>query len=309
MNQNGSPIESAIFSYDSATQAFSIYTSDPARAGSYALRMTVEYDDPCLTQSATLDFTVDVTTIDPDCLAATFTIATAILSSATTSLSHAIYHPDDSRTLDALTHVIPTPPATASCPTIALDVINSDDSPLGAEFTFVGNDFTILQNNDPSLDGTTYNLKVTAKYADAAYTNVGSLPFTVTFNDLCASTTLSIDSTIIDATINYSINDAADQRVLLVSKVSASPPTSYCPDIELTFDNSDGTPYDSSVFSVDSSSAPVSYQFSTQSTDDSKAGTYNLRVSAKYSDPIYSPVTLPFTVVIASPCVSLTDSG
>ena len=126
-------------------------------AGSYALRLTVEYDDPCLTQAATLDFTVDVTTIDPDCLAATFSIADSILSSATTSLSHAIYHPDDSRTLDAVSHVTPTP-ATGSCPAIELDVINGDGSLLSPEFTFVGSDFTILQNNDPSQDGSIFNL-------------------------------------------------------------------------------------------------------------------------------------------------------
>ena len=76
-NQNGSPADGAVFTYDSNTKVFSIYTTDTGKATHYSLRLTVEYDDPCLTQSATLDFTVSV--IDPDCLAATMTIDVSIL--------------------------------------------------------------------------------------------------------------------------------------------------------------------------------------------------------------------------------------
>ena len=94
-----------------------------------------------------------------------------------------------------------------------------------------------------------------------------------------------------------------------MSKVTASPPTTNCPTIELSFSKSDGTPIDTSVFTVDSASIPTSYGFSTQSNDDTKIGSYIIKVSAKYTGATYSPATLQFIVDITSPCVTLTDPG
>ena len=105
----------------------------------------------------------------------------------------------------------------------------------------------------------------------------------MTFTDLCAAATLQIDSTIIAGTINYNVYDAADTQVLLLNKVTSSPPTTNCPAIDLDFTNSDGTPLDSAVFSVDPSSAPTSYEFKTESSNETKIGNFDITISAKYS--------------------------
>ena len=80
-----------MLSYDPATNVASYYTNDASKEGSYPCRLIVEYDDPCLTQIATLDFTfIIAATEDPACLAATFSIAISLSlvpGSETTSIN------------------------------------------------------------------------------------------------------------------------------------------------------------------------------------------------------------------------------
>ena len=69
---------------------------------------------------------------------------------------------------------------TAACPPIELDVLNSNGSALdSAIFTFTSGTSTFeIESSDPAKVAT-YNLKVTAKYTGASYTNISELPFTV----------------------------------------------------------------------------------------------------------------------------------
>ena len=48
-----------------------------------------------------------------------------------------------------------------------------------------------IHSNDVTKAGS-YNLKVTAKYTGAAYTNIGELPFSVTLVDACIAAVLTI---------------------------------------------------------------------------------------------------------------------
>ena len=75
---------------------------------------------------------------------------------------------------------------TATCPTIELDILNSDGSALDSTvFTFTSGTSTLdIESSDPTKVAT-YNLKVTAKYTGASNLNISELPFTVTVADAC----------------------------------------------------------------------------------------------------------------------------
>ena len=193
---------------------------------------------------------------------------------------------------------------TATCPAIRLDILNSDGSPLDPSiFIFVSASSTFaIETSDTTKVGT-YNLKVTAVYTGASYTNIADLDFTVTVDDPCAVAVLTIDSSIIPEVISYSIYEAADEQTLLVSKVTSSEPG--CPTIELSVLVDDDSVIDGSVFTVDGANAPTSYTLTTETFDIAKISSYNYKVVAKHTGATYTYAgELLFQIVIDNPCAS-----
>ena len=119
--------------------------------------------------------------------------------------------------------------------------------------------------------------------------------------------TLTVESTIIPSIVYYSIYEAADMQTLLVSKVTSSE-AGTCPDIELTVVVAvDDSTIDANVFTVDGSSAPVSYSLTTESSDIAKISTYSYKVVAKYTGAAYTNTgEQAFQIVIDDPCSTAT---
>ena len=125
----------------------------------------------------------------------------------------------------------------------------------------------------------------------------------IVIDDPCLIATLTVDSTLIPATVSYSIYEAADVQTLLVSKVTSSE-AGTCPDIELTVVvEVDDSTIDATVFTVDGSSAPVSYSLTTESSDIAKISTYSYKVIAKYTGASYTNTgEQAFQIVIDDLC-------
>ena len=206
-DQSNAAIDGTVFTYDEPNLEFETYSANLAKAGQFPLRLKVRYDgDPThYTNFGQLDF--DVTLVDT-CIAATLTVNSAILTS--TSITYSIYNSADTQTLS--TSNVDSTETTATCPTILLDVLNNDGIAIDTSvFTYTSGTSTFaIQSSDTTKLGI-YNLKVTAKYTGASYTNISELAFTVTIDDPCVNEILSIDPTILTSlTINYNIGYPAD---------------------------------------------------------------------------------------------------
>ena len=142
--------------------------------------------------------------------------------------------------------------------------MNSNGSALDSTvFTFTSATSTFEIESSDTAKVANYNLKVTAKYTGASYINIAELAFIASVEDACMIATLTIDPTIIPTVINFSIYEAADVQALLVSKVTSSE-AGTCPSIELSIVVAvDDSAIDGTVFTVDGSSAPVSYSLAT----------------------------------------------
>lgn len=190
--------------YDPATGTLTIDTDDVNDAGSYDLRINVAYEGSGYSITDSLDFTVNV--VDP-CLNAVLTIGNGVLSSL--DIVYPLYSPADSETL--VISEVTSSSAVAAC-RIELNIVNQDNTAIDTDFFNFNpatNVFTIESNDIDHLD--IYNLKVTAKYVGTQYTNTAELPFKVTLLDHCATATLTIDPSILNANpIIYTIARAAD---------------------------------------------------------------------------------------------------
>ena len=181
-----------MFVFDPSTGTLTIETDDVNDADTYDLRLNVAYEGSVYTIQDSLDFTVEI--IDP-CLNAVLTIGNGILSSL--DIVYPLYSPADTQTL--LLSQVTSSSAIAACP-IELGVVNQDNTAIDTDvFSFnpATNVFTIESNEIDHLD--IYDLKVTAKYVGTQYTNTAELPFKVTLLDHCATATLTIDPTILNA--------------------------------------------------------------------------------------------------------------
>ena len=93
--------------------------------------------------------------------------------------------------------------------------------------------------------------------------------------------------------IDYSIGADADSQVLSISDVSSDEVTATCPAIELKILNSDGSELDSTIFTFTTDTST----FEIENSDLASRGTYNLKVTAKYTGASYTSIgELPFTV-------------
>ena len=151
-----------------------------------------------------------------------------------------------------------------------------------------------------------YPLRLKVRYdGDAGhYTNFGTLDFTVTLVDPCIAATLTVNAAILTSTsIAYSVYTTADSQTLSTSNVSSTETTATCPAIELDILNDNGTAFDSSVFTFTSGTGI----FAIETSDTGKVGTYNLKVTAKYTGVAYTNIAeLLFTVIIDDPCQTAT---
>ena len=151
-----------------------------------------------------------------------------------------------------------------------------------------------------------YPLRLKVRYdGDAGhYTNFGTLDFTVTLVDPCIAATLTVNAAILTSTsIAYSVYTTADSQTLSTSNVSSTETTATCPAIELDILNDNGTAFDSSVFTFTSGTGI----FAIETSDTGKVGTYNLKVTAKYTGASYTSIAeLLFNVIVDDPCSTST---
>ena len=79
------------------------------------------------------------------------------------------------------------------CPAFAYDVVMHDDTAIDtALFTFDATAGTLKVVSTDRTIAATYNMKLTAKYNEAIYTNVGEQAFTYTVVDPCPTATLTL---------------------------------------------------------------------------------------------------------------------
>ena len=170
--------------------AFIVYSTDLAMAATYPLIIIAHYDGYNLIHKTTLDF--DVTLIDP-CSTATLSIDSTILSS--TSISYDIGYPMITETLDDTlgNKVTASPSITGvTCPPIVFSFKYQNGATMdSAVFTYTPAtlEFDIFYDTDMSKVGV-YSMRLIANFA--TYTNNDKLDFTVTLNDLCITSTLTI---------------------------------------------------------------------------------------------------------------------
>ena len=123
-----------------------------------------------------------------------------------------------------------------------------------------------------------YTLRLITNYI--GYTNSAVLDFEVTLVDTCATTVLSIDSTMLSSlSIKYNIGDNSHVETLDDSKVTAFPSVIGCPDLEYTFRAQDNGPIDGTVFSY---SGALTKEFTTYSVDSVVADIYPLRLIVNF---------------------------
>ena len=135
-----------------------------------------------------------------------------------------------------------------------------------------------ISSND-LLKAGTYPLRLYAYY-DGIFINQAFLDFTVTLEDTCATTTLSIDPTVLlSLNLDYIVGQGPRTGTLDDSFVSASPtPLTACPDIIFSFDDRAGGPIDGSVFTYD----PVTQDYTAETSDIMRDGIYLMRLIANY---------------------------
>ena len=85
--------------------------------------------------------------------------------------------------------------------------------------------------------------------------------------------------------------------------VTTSNPSFNCGPITFTITNTDGTAFDTTVFTATLSNVAGSTQtFSTQTDVSAKKATYNLRVTASFDNYLTNTGFLDFTIVINDDC-------
>ena len=89
---------------------------------------------------------------------------------------------------------------------------------------------------------------------------------------------------------------AQDVRAIDEALITVVP---SCPSLEIGFNNQDGTSLESAVFTYDNSLN----DFTTETTDDSYATVYNLRLTVNYFGITGNDASFDFTVTVISPCV------
>ena len=94
--------------------------------------------------------------------------------------------------------------------------------------------------------------------------------------------------------------------------VTTSNPSYNCGPVTFSITNTDGTPFDTTVFTATLSNVVASTQtFSTQTDVSAKKGTYTLRVTASFDNYLTNTGYIDFTIVINDDCEtpSLTASS
>ena len=126
-------------------------------------------------------------------------------------------------------------------------------------------------------------------------TNVGTENFSVVLQESCQYTPIIIDGSII-TDFSYTVRTGQDVRNIDEALITV---VSSCPALEIGFTNQDGTSLESAVFTYDGSLN----DFTTETTDDSYATVYNLRLTVNYLGITGNDATFDFTVTVISPCV------
>ena len=149
---------------------------------------------------------------------------------------------------------------------------------------------------------TSQTLRITVKFA--GYDNASTLDFTVNAADSCATTTLTIDSSILNSlNYNYEIRSGPHNVPLTTNLITASPtPYTNCPTVVFSFkDRITNGSINGAIFSYD----PSTLIFSIVSSDTNDADTYQMKLIVNY-DGYTKTATRDFDVVLFDACTTST---
>lgn len=111
-------------------------------------------------------------------------------------------------------------------------------------------DKTLAVESNVLADAATHDLRLSVQYMGSDYdANAATLDFTVELVDECATATLSFDASIVDLT--YTVGDGGTNVAYPDSLISSST-VAICPDITMTFVNSDNSAIDSNYLAFGS---------------------------------------------------------
>ena len=176
------------------------------------------------------------------------------------------------------THVSESP-SVSGCGTMTYSFTNENGTAVdSAVFTYSSSDTQLTVYSTDATKAGVYDLTLKAVYD--GFTNYGELDFQVILIDLCETTTLTIANSMLSSlAISYNVSSTATVETLDSVYVTSSPSIHSCPEVVFSFDDQNGDPLDGDVFTYDSSSQ----QFSIETSDSSKAASYDIRLRATYN--------------------------
>ena len=123
--------------------------------------------------------------------------------------------------------------------------------------------------------------------------------------DLCATDTLTIDvSKFTPTLLTYNLRDTANVFTFTDVHAVSTGGLTNCGDKVWTITKSDTNPVDSSVFTLDIATATATKKITTQSSDATKAATYPMTVTVKYTNYLSITDTANFNILVVDLCAA-----
>ena len=184
LNNNGSALDSTVFTFTSGTSTFEIESSDTAEVATYNLKVTAKYTGASYININELPFTVIV---DDPCSVASLLIDPTIVTSL--SINYLIGYPQDVQTF-AQSKVSPILP---DCPVFLFSLTDqSGTTPDATIFTFSAD--TLTTSSTDLSQANTYPLRLSVRYTgdQTHYIITDELDFDMVLVNPCIAATLTV---------------------------------------------------------------------------------------------------------------------